>query len=144
MVDSKKIEDKDFVIVDSLEHYDQMNNENNVKMNSDKLNIDNNKSENADNYTTDINNINNDENKPKNNSDEDNLGNINIDNINNENENNIIEENNNKKFDENIYENKMAEDKNISKKKNKITIFIGTLDVNALESDLTFMIIITD
>ena len=136
MVDSKKKEE-DFVIVDSLENYDQMNNDN---INDDKVNnpnIDNNQNENTDHYDTNNNIVENNNIKDNNNSDDDEIENININELNNENENNIIEENyNNDNLCENIYEEKIEEGKIISNKKNKITIFIGTFNVNALESDL--------
>ena len=142
MIDSEKKEDNNFVIVDSIENYDKKNDENDnnnaskisndnnndIMNNDDNINNDNNNYE-SNNIISENNNI-----KEKNNSDDESLKNININQINNENKNNIIEDNNN---NNNLYEQKdEIKNENLLNDKNKISIFIGTFNVNALESDL--------
>ena len=174
MFDSTNKEDKDFVIVDSVENFENKNNDENNNNNNEKKNFDNeelfDESNNIENNNINVNvNENTDEEKDikeKNISNEDKSEIIKInenDNINEDNKENenIYEINNEEeKMNENIdndYKENYNNDNQINdnyikeqilinnekmnspkiiNKNNILTIFIGTFNVNALESDL--------
>ena len=174
MFDSNSKDDKDFVIVDSVDNYDNKNNDNDIdNNNNNEQKIVENEELFDENNNIENNNINlkaienSDEEKDikeKNISDEDisennNINvNININENNNENDNiyeicnegeKIRENNNDYKENYNYSHNQINDNKeqnqinneikNSPKKvnnKNILTIFIGTFNVNALESDL--------
>ena len=145
MIDSSNKEDEGFIIVDSVDNYDKTNNDqNNDSDNDNEEKLSPNKDlTNEKNNNINIINLNIEKNKIKEeiNLYEDLYNDINLDeNINiDENKNHI---NNKEKInnDGNKINNQITKLNNLVNKNNTITIFIGTFNVNALESDLIKLI----
>ena len=161
MADSEKKEENDFVIVDSLDSYDKNNkidyheiddnnnnnNNNDINNEKDNNNIDEKNIIEEDNKNNINENCNieeyNNEYEDNNNENENEINLIDNDiyeNNNNDENNEIVDnnENNNNIKENNNINNKIIPNNIINStiKKNAITIFIGTFNVNALESDL--------